>query len=82
MSLRTEYHELVDTDIEHAWNWYDYHERGLGDRFLDAIDAAMLRASIWPNAGAPVLRNGEDEIIEQIAPRPRLPVRCALLDRG
>jgi hypothetical protein len=53
VSLRIEYHELVDTDLEHAWTWYEDHERGLGDRFLDAIHAAVLRASRWPDAGTP-----------------------------
>ena len=55
VSLRIEYHELVDTDLEHAWTWYEGQERGLGDRFLDAIHATVVRASRWPNSGSPVL---------------------------
>ena len=68
MSLPIEYHELVDTDLEHAWTWYEDHERGLGDRFLDAIHAAVLPASRWPNAGTPALRDVDDEIIERKLP--------------
>lgn len=44
VSLRLEYHELVDTDLEHAWTWSEDQERGLGDRFLDAILATVVRA--------------------------------------
>lgn len=68
MSLRIEYHELVDTDLEHAWTWYEGHERGLGDRFLDAIRTTVVRASRWPNAGTPALRDDDDEIIERKLP--------------
>ena len=28
MSLRVEYHELVDLDLLNAWNWYEDQERG------------------------------------------------------
>ena len=45
MSLRIEYHELVDTDLEHAWTWYEDQEEGLGDRFVDSIHATVGRAS-------------------------------------
>jgi plasmid stabilization system protein ParE len=68
VSLRIEYHELVDTDLEHAWTWYEDQEQGLGDRFLNAIHATVARASRWPNAGTPVLRDDDDEIIERKLP--------------
>ena len=42
MSLRIEYHDLVDTDLEHAWTWYEDRERGLGDHFLDAIRTTVI----------------------------------------
>jgi toxin ParE1/3/4 len=82
VSLSIEYHELVDTDLEYAWNWYEDHERGLGDRFLDAIQATVVRASRWPNAGTPVLRDDLDEVIERKLPANGFPyaVRYRILD--
>jgi len=32
VSLRIEYHQLVDTDLEHAWNWRMPSE---GEELLD-----------------------------------------------
>ncbi len=82
MSRRIEYHELVDTDLEHAWNWYEDHERGLGDRSLDAIHATAVQASRWSNAGSPVLRDDDDEIIERKLPAHGFPyaVRYQIAD--
>jgi plasmid stabilization system protein ParE len=68
VNLHVEYHELVDDDLTVAWTWYEDQERGLGDRFLDAIHAAVDHVSRWPNAGTPVLRDGDDEIIERKVP--------------
>ena len=68
MSLRIEYHDLVDLDLLDAWTWYENQEVGLGDRFLGAIHATVARASRWPNAGRPVLRDDNDEIIERKVP--------------
>jgi plasmid stabilization system protein ParE len=82
VSLRIEYHELVDTDLEHAWTWYEGQERGLGDRLLDAIHATVVRASQWPNSGTPVLRDDDDEIFERKLPANGFPyaVRYRILD--
>lgn len=68
MSLRVEYHGLVDLDLLNAWNCYEEQEEGLGDRFLGAIHATVVRASRWPNAGRPVIRDDNDEIIERKVP--------------
>lgn len=65
MSLRIEYHDLVDLDLLDAWTWYENQEDGLGDRFLDAVGATADRASRWPITGAPVLRGDNDEVIER-----------------
>lgn len=82
MSLPIEYHELVDTDLEHAWNWYEDQERGLGDRFLDAIRTTVVRASRWPNSGRPVLRGDDDEVVERKLPTGGFPyaVRYRIAD--
>ena len=82
MSLRIDFHELVDSDLEHAWHWYEDRERGLGDRFLAAIHATVVRASRWPNAGSPVLRDNDDEVIERKLPANGFPyaVRYRIFD--
>ena len=72
MSLRIEFHVLVDADLEHAWTWYEDQEHGLGDRFLDAIHATAVRASRWPNVGRPVLHDDDDEIVFK-RPPPKAP---------
>ena len=73
MSLRVEYHELVDLDLLDVWTWYEDQEDGLGDRFLGAIHATVVRASRWPNAGRPVLRDDRDEIVERKVPADGFP---------
>jgi len=82
VSLRIEFHELVDIDLEHAWTWYEDQQRGLGDRFLEAIHAAVLRASRWPTTGQPVLRDEEGGIVERKLPTNGFPyaVRYRILD--
>jgi plasmid stabilization system protein ParE len=68
VTIRIEYHELVDSDLANAWTWYEDQERGLGDRFLEAIHATVVRASRSPNSGSPVLRGDDDGIIERKLP--------------
>jgi plasmid stabilization system protein ParE len=68
VSLCVEYHDLVDLDLSNAWTWYENQEDGLGDRFLGAIHATVVQASRWPNAGRPVLRDDNDEIVERKVP--------------
>jgi plasmid stabilization system protein ParE len=82
VSFRIEFHELVDTDLSHAWSWYEDQERGLGDRFLEAVFATVLRASRWPNTGAPALHDQHDEIVERKLPAHGFPyaVRYRILD--
>jgi plasmid stabilization system protein ParE len=65
VSLRIEYHDLVDNDLLDAWAWYENQQDGLGDRFLDAVNATVLRASRWPNAGTPTIRDDCNEVIER-----------------
>ncbi len=65
MSLGIEYHELARADLYAAWVWYEDQQSGLGDRFAVAVDAVVLRATRWPNSGAPTLRDDVDEVIER-----------------
>lgn len=65
MSLRIEYHDLVDLDLLDAWTWYENREAGLGDRFLDAVESTVTRASKRPNTGTPIVRDDTDEVIER-----------------
>ena len=69
MNLRIEYHNLVDLDLLDAWTWYEDQEVGLGDRFLGAIHATVLRAARWPNARRPVLL----DVIERKVPANEFP---------
>ncbi|MFN3257005.1 MAG: hypothetical protein ACE37B_15060 [Ilumatobacter sp.] len=52
MSLRVEFHDLVDLDLLNAWNWYEDQEDGLDDRFLGSINATVVRVSQWHQRGA------------------------------
>lgn len=81
MSLRVEYHELVDLDLLNAWNWYDDQERGLGDRFLDSINATVVRAQRWPKAGKPDLRSDDAQIIERKVPADGFPSEASTRSR-
>lgn len=31
----------AEADIEEAYNWYEHRSAGLGDRFLDAVEATI-----------------------------------------
>lgn len=53
MSLPFRLHVLAEDDLVKAWEWYEAHERGLGDRFLVAVHAAIDQVADWPNSGSP-----------------------------
>ena len=60
MSLSVEYHELARADLYDAWSWYETRQRGLGDRFVAAVDGALDEFITWPNSGSPAIAvNGE-----------------------
>ena len=42
-----------------------HNDAGLGDQFLVSLEATIDRASKWPNAGTPVIRGDQDEIVER-----------------
>ena len=58
-------HSLAELDILRAWEWYEQQQPGLGDRFVAAAGAAILRASRWPNAGTPVIQNANGDVLER-----------------
>ena len=65
MSLDIEYHPLAAAEIADAEDWYEHQNEGLGDRFLAAVEAAVNRASRWPNAGAPVTISDDGTIVNR-----------------
>ena len=44
----------ADRELEDAALWYEEQRRGLGQAFLEAVDATLERISLLPKAGAPV----------------------------
>jgi plasmid stabilization system protein ParE len=65
VSLPVRFHRLAIGDVVEAWRWYETQRRGLGDQFLVSLEATIDRASKWPNAGTPVTRGDQDEIVER-----------------
>ncbi len=51
--------------IADAEDWYEHQNEGLGDRFLAAVEAAVNRASRWPNAGSPVTISDDGTIVNR-----------------
>lgn len=64
MSLSITYHELARTDLYEIWGWYEARERGLGDRFISTLAAALDQVADWPNSGSPTVA-GDGEVIER-----------------
>lgn len=83
MSLAVRYHESARADLFATWTWYEDQQAGLGDRFADAVDAVVLRATRWPNSGSPTMRDAEGEVVERKMPTPGFPyaVRYRVIDR-
>ena len=56
----------IDRAVEEGFNdWYEQHIPGLGDRFVTAVEAAIKRASRWPNSGTPAIHDGDGAVIER-----------------
>lgn len=45
------------SDVEAARQWYDAQRPGLGDEFLDVLDAAVLSITAFPDADPVVYRD-------------------------
>ena len=50
MSPRLDFGPLVKFDLAEAFDWYEIQEAGVGDRFLDAFDACLLRIQENPES--------------------------------
>lgn len=64
MTLDVVYHPLAATDLYDAWSWYETHQPGLGDRFVEALDAAIDRIARWPRTGSPAI-TVEGDVVER-----------------
>jgi toxin ParE1/3/4 len=49
-------HPQADRDMAETAIWYDRQELGVGDEFLDAVQAAIQTVSLNPSTGSPVTK--------------------------
>lgn len=50
MTRRVDFGEHVESEVAESIAWYDQQESGLGDAFLDAVDAVITRIADTPLA--------------------------------
>ena len=65
MSLPFTLHSLAELDVLGAWEWYEHQQAGLGDRFVVAVGAAVVRAARWPDAGTPAIHDTNGDVLER-----------------
>ena len=65
MSPPLRFHPLADDDLIEAWSWYEAQQRGLGDRFVNAVDAALDKVVQWPTSGTPVNEGPGRPVVER-----------------
>lgn len=68
MTLEIGYHPAAASEVVSATAWYEHESAGLGDRFLDAVEAAVLRCSRWPNVGKPVVITPDGAVVNRKLP--------------
>lgn len=68
MTLAIGYHPVAAAEVVRAAAWYENETAGLGDRFLDAIEATVLRGSRWPNVGQPVVITPDGAVVDRKLP--------------
>ncbi|MBK7020126.1 MAG: type II toxin-antitoxin system RelE/ParE family toxin [Candidatus Microthrix sp.] len=51
--------------LTEAWSWYEEQQAGLGDRFLDAVRAALDNVAQWPNSGTSAIEDPDGGIVER-----------------
>jgi toxin ParE1/3/4 len=55
VSVSVEFHPLAADEIADAEDWYERQRSGLGERFLEVVEATVNRASRSPRTGTPVV---------------------------
>lgn len=68
MTLEIRYHPAAAAEVVSAAAWYENETAALGDRFLGAVEATLLRGSRWPNAGKPVVIAPDGAIVNRKLP--------------
>jgi plasmid stabilization system protein ParE len=68
VTLEIGYHPAAAAELVRAAAWYENETAGLGDRFLDAIEAAVLRGGRWPNVGKPVVITPDGAVVNRKLP--------------
>lgn len=68
MTLEIGYHPAAAAEVVSATAWYEHESAGLGDRFLDAAEASVLRCSRWPNVGQPVVITPDGAVVYRKLP--------------
>lgn len=52
MSLPVRFSAEAASELDAAAAWYDEQQQGLGEAFVDALDAVLAHLADWPGAGA------------------------------
>lgn len=68
MTLEIGYHPAAAAEVVSATAWYEHGSAGLGDRFLDAVEASVFRCSRWPNVGQPVVITSDGAVVNRQLP--------------
>ena len=68
VSLEVGYHPVAAAEVVRAAAWYENETAGLGDRFLDAVEASALRVSRWPNVGKQVVIAPDGAVVNRKLP--------------
>jgi plasmid stabilization system protein ParE len=68
VTLEIGYHPAAAAEVVSATAWYENESAGLGDRFLDAVEASVLRCSRWPKVGKPVVITPDGAVVNRKLP--------------
>lgn len=53
----------ADTEFQEQVLYYDQQATGLGDKFVAAVEAAIVRACEYPESGSPISRNARKQVL-------------------
>lgn len=48
--MRVEFLVTAEVELDQAFQWYELQQRGLGQQFLNELDAAIRRIVVFPEA--------------------------------